>query len=138
MCVYGFTDADSIKDPKNNRMLMVEPTRTDFQIKQEKDVTVCRLFFQTFNGRSGSCTVDMWSARNFFSNNSKESWRYRQYPAAFKWKQRTVSSVSQSKCNSLTLTSWEKKKKTPTGSRLEARMFYKLSQDQNKLERPPL
>lgn len=86
MCVYGFTDADSIKEPKKNLMLMVEPMRTDFQLKQEKEVTVCHRFFQTFNRRTGSCTVDMWSGRNFFKkNNSKESWRYRQYPAAFKW-----------------------------------------------------
>lgn len=37
MCVYGFTDADSIKEPKKNLMLMVEPMRTDFQMKQEKE-----------------------------------------------------------------------------------------------------
>lgn len=41
MCVYGFTDADSVKVPKKN-LLMLEPIRPDFQMKQEKEVAVGR------------------------------------------------------------------------------------------------
>lgn len=40
-------------------MLMVESVRADFQMKQEKEVTVSHRFYQMFNRRTGSCTVDM-------------------------------------------------------------------------------
>lgn len=65
MCVYAFTDADSIKEPKKNLMLRVKSMRLDFQMEQEKEVPVFHRLSQMFNRRTGSCTVDMWSGRNF-------------------------------------------------------------------------
>lgn len=44
---------------------MVESMRADFHRKQEKEVPVFHRFYQMFNRRTGSCTVDMWSGRNF-------------------------------------------------------------------------
>lgn len=44
---------------------MVESMCADFHMKQEKEVTVFHWFYQILNRRTGSCTVDMWSGRNF-------------------------------------------------------------------------
>lgn len=46
-------------------MLMVEAMHADFQMKREKGLTVFQRFYQMFNRRTGSCTVDLWSGRNF-------------------------------------------------------------------------